>query len=983
MESRLMNASLKRRAAMLAALVAATVLGARPATAATPGVLTGYALTTWAESEDGPFGAIAAIAQDADGYLWIGTSAGLFRFDGARFTPWSRIGATRLPDAPVTALLVGRDGRLWVGFDNGAGVASINKRQVVVFEPRDVDSVTALAEGGDGTIWAVDDPGLYRLDGRNWTRVPLANGSASARVVSAGTFADGTVWAGTTSGLFVRSDVSDRFQQTAPDWVWAAAEDDAKRVWITDTVTGIRWPGEPTRPHPGFDGNGYRLIHDRRGNLWVATIGEGLWRVRPERDGPMELQRATLQSGLFSDSVQSLLEDREGNIWVGTTVGLHRLTPQKMTPVTNIGLVNAAEARGHDFWVGTSYGVVQLEPVEWQRESSSTIAAPYVRTMRWDSTGVLWASTNDGLMRAQGGRLQLFPIPTEYALGGISCMVARRRGGMWLGDGGRLVFWDKGRWAPFTPPADAPDAPIACIHDDSSGRQWLGYPGARLGLVEKDAFRLFPAETFGDGATTIVRVTENADGTVWVTTNAGISRFVEGRFTTVTRANGLPAGRPAAIVEDDDGDLWVHMDVGILRIPPGEIDRVAADSAHRVRYQFYDSSDGLAGAPILSVRAGRAVDGKLWFVRGGALTIADPRAIKRWPAIQPGPARVEAASADERRFEAGGPLHVPAGTKRVGIDYTAVALTQPNRVRFRYRLEGFDTEWVLAGTRRSAVYTNLPPRDYRFLVEASTDEEGWTGASTAAMTFTVLPAFYQTGWFYGLCVLLAGAVVVGAWRLRVGMVRREYSAVLAERARLSREIHDTLLQSLVGVALQMDHLAHGVCSFSADAKETLLRTGRRVEAYVREARQSILDLRSPVLDTVGLPEALRQIGKDVAAEADLQFSLNVTGRPRRCSARLENELLRIGQEAMINAVRHAQASQIRLDLRFDADSVSLKVLDDGRGFTPPTVRQEGDPHYGLVSMRERAENLGGRLTIARSLSGGTEVEAVVPTSAAA
>ena len=280
-----------------------------------------------------------------------------------------------------------------------------------------------------------------------------------------------------------------------------------------------------------------------------------------------------------------------------------------------------------------------------------------------------------------------------------------------------------------------------------------------------------------------------------------------------------------------------------------------------------------------------------------ALTIADPRAIRQWPSIQPGPVRIENASADDRRFEAGEPLEVPAGAKRVGIDYTAVALTQPNRVRFRYRLDGFDTEWILAGTRRSAVYTNLPPRSYRFLVEASTDEDGWTGSSSATVTFTVLPAFYQTGWFYGLCVLVAGAVVIGAWRLRVGMVRREYSAVLAERARLSREIHDTLLQSLVGVALQMDHLAHGVCAASAEAKETLLRTGRRVEAYVREARQSILDLRSPVLDTVGLPEALRQIGKDITAESNLGFSLTVTGRPRRCAARLENELLRIGQEA--------------------------------------------------------------------------------------
>ena len=202
--------------ATLACAIAAAAVSTPLASAATTGVLTGYALTTWAESEDGPFGAIAAIAQDADGYLWIGTSAGLFRFDGVRFTPWDRIGAMRLPAGAVTALLVGRDGRLWVGLDNGAGVAAINKRQVELFDPGEVGSVTALAEGGDGTIWVVADPGLYRLEGRSWTRVPVLNGGSPARVVNAGTFSGGTVWAGTTNGLFVRDGASDRFTHAAP-----------------------------------------------------------------------------------------------------------------------------------------------------------------------------------------------------------------------------------------------------------------------------------------------------------------------------------------------------------------------------------------------------------------------------------------------------------------------------------------------------------------------------------------------------------------------------------------------------------------------------------------------------------------------------------------------------------------------------------------------------------------------------------------------
>jgi len=978
-----MNTVRRALAAALLWAVVNTALPAHPAIAATTtGVLTGYALTTWAESERGPFGAIAAIAQDANGYLWVGTSAGLFRFDGARFTSWDVIGDSRLPAGPVSALLVGRDRSLWVGLANGAGVARIRGRVVELFDARQQGSISALVEAPEGTIWAVADPGLYRLEGRQWTRVPVLNGTANARVVNAGAFKDGRLWAGSTSGLFVQE--NDRtFHKAATGWAWAATEDTPRSVWVTDVVVGVRQVAEQPHPQAGFEGNGYRVIHDRRGNLWVATIGEGLWRVRPRADGGRVLEKATLQSGLFSDSVQSLLEDSEGNVWVGTTVGLHRLTPQKLTAVTNVGLVTAAEASGADgLWLGTSYGLVGLPRDGWQQTASrATIAGPYIRTVRRDKTGVLWASTYDDVLRVRDGRLQSLTIPAVYGLETVTCMNADTTGGMWLGDGKRIVHWDGRRFSPLELPAAAPSDPVVCLQQDAHNRLWVGYRGAQLGLVDGGTFRLFPPETFGVDAGTINNVVQAASG-VWVITNAGLSRFADGRFTTITAANGLPPSRASSVVEDRYGHLWVSLDVGIISIGPEEIDKAAKDPGHRIRYQFYDTSDGLAGAPLLSVRSGLALDGKLWFIRGGALTIADPQGVRDWPRTLPGPVRIERATADDRRLEASPALAVPAGTKRVGIDYTAVALTQPNRVRFRYRLDGFDTEWVQAGTRRSAYYTNLPPREYRFVVEASTEEDGWTG-SPASLTFNVRPAFYQTGWFYGLCALVVGAAVAGTWRLRVRLVRREYSAVLAERARLSREIHDTLLQSLVGVALQLDGLSHGVCAASAEARDTLVRTRLRVEAYVREARQSILDLRSPVLDTLTLADALREIGRDVAGDSQLQFSLSVAGKPRRCAARLENELLRIGHEAMVNAARHAQARHIHLDLRFDPDAVVLKVQDDGRGFTPQAVKGQGEAHYGLASMRERAENLGGRFSISPSPSGGTEVEAVVPTQAAA
>ena len=294
---------------------------------------------------------------------------------------------------------------------------------------------------------------------------------------------------------------------------------------------------------------------------------------------------------------------------------------------------------------------------------------------------------------------------------------------------------------------------------------------------------------------------------------------------------------------------------------------------------------------------------------------------------------------------------------------------------------------MIAGTRRSAVYTNLPPRSYRFLVEASTDEDGWTGVSSATVSFTVLPAFYQTGWFYGLCVLVAGAVVIGAWRLRVGMVRREYSAGAGRaRAAQPRDSRHAAPEPGRRGAADGSRWRTACARPQPRPKETLLRTAPPRRGL--RARGAAVDP-GPPLAGAGhrgpARSAARRSASDITAESNLGFSLTVTGRPRRCPARLENELLRIGQEAIINAVRHAQASQIRLELRFESDAVSLKVLDDGRGFDAVAGAPRGRPATtAWSSMRERAENLGGRLHRSPDpASGGTEVEAVVPTSAAA
>lgn len=959
-------------------LICATV---RPAFAATAGVLTGHSVTSWTESEAGPLGAVSAIVQDSAGYLWVGTSAGLFRFDGARFVPWEMLGDTPLPASPVSALHIGRDGTLWVGLANRAGVARINGSRVEFIDAGPLRAIMALVEDRDGTIWTVSDPELYRLRGKTWERVAVRSQERNVRVVNAGILPDGHLWAGSPSGLFVTRNAGSSFARQAEGWVWSVSHDAAGDRWVTDINRGFRRPTEITNPRTNVEGNGYRVLHDSHGALWVATIGEGLWRVR-DSNAPIPLiEKATLHSGIFSDSVQSLLEDRDGNLWAGTAVGLYRLTRQKLTPLTNIGLVIAVDATERDLWAGTSYGVVRFTRDQngWRGERA---AGPpiYASAVHRDRRGALWVGATTGLYEVIDRRLQPVALPADVTA--VNC-IASDSGGLWLATGRQILRWDRLQFTPMTLPADAPGRPI-CVHVDARERAWIGFAEATLLVRSPDGtFSRFGAETFGTDANTIYNVSETSDGAVWVSTNVGVTTFTADRTITFTRANGLPSDRVWTVFDDDEKNVWLSLDVGVARLHPDEFAKAASDPAYRLRFESFDSADGLAGAPILRVRAGRGFGNTLWFVRGGALTVADSHLLRTWPRSARSNPRVERATIEDGPVETIPDGVLPAGTRRVEIDYTAIALTQADRLRFRYRLEGFDTDWIQAGTRRTAVYTNLPPRAYRFLVQSGTDQDGWHD-TPAVWTFSVAPAVYQTSWFYTLAAMTMALALWGAWRFRVGLVRREYAAVLAERARLSREIHDTLLQGVVGVSLQLDAMAHVVGTVSHDARDALVRTRRQLQSYIREARRSIFDLRSPLLESKSLPEAIRDIGRGAATGEPVDFSLAVSGRLRRCSPRLENEMLRIAQEAITNAMRHAHARTIRLDLNYLSDAVALTVIDDGCGIAA-TIGEDasGEAHYGLIVMKERAENLGGHVTVAPLPEGGTRVEAVLPAPAAA
>jgi signal transduction histidine kinase len=927
-------------------------------------------VTSWTLADGIPIGPIYAIEQDADGYLWLGTTRGVVRFDGARFTPWNSISSTPPPGGEALSLSVARDKTLWAGFSrttNGVTVAALRDGRVVNVSAGDAPrgATTAVVADRAGGVWAVSDGALHRLRDGRW-QVIRNSTIGGAVALSLREDAKGTLWIGTRSGLFRTRD-GDQFELVDQRLTRDASESAGGSLWITDPARGARRHG--TRPLvTGIDGRGMRLLHDARDNLWVATTGQGLWRVRDTATAAAPLvERLTTQTGLSSNVVQSLLEDREGNIWVGTMLGLHSLTPQQLTPLASDTLVRAIlPDMDGSVWVATANGLMQFRYDGGTWRGLRLGGTEDIQSLFRDARGDAWAGTRHGLRRFVRGQLQIGSSAGDKApLCSSGAMMSRPERALEVVNA-------------------VPEPLVASPRCVARDALWAAGTADTL-TVRRDnellaSIRL-PSPPANVSLRMIDTIFEDADGTMWAGSTAGLWRIRDGNAEQLGEREGLPVQRVMAITQSADGFLWLAADRGplhpgrraaLVRLHPSDFDRRGSASTSPVGYKVYDAMNGLAGVAIGTATAARSTDGSLWFAIGGSLTVVDPR-LAGHEQQREMRAQIITATVDDRPVAPASTSALSAGTRTVQIDYTALRLTAPGEVRFRYRLDGFDRDWVDAGARRQAYYTNLAPGKYAFRVQASSDGVAWA-VPEAQWPFAVQPAFHQTSWFYALCGM---ALLLAAWsvaQMRVWILNRQFAATLAERTRLSRELHDTMLQSLAGIALQVQAIARQCLPQAPAQQSQLLALRREVEEYIREVRQAILNLRSPMLESCGLAGALTEIGRRTVMPPT---RFDVSANPIGSTAAIDGELLRIGQEAIANAARHADATTIRVDLRQESDVIRLRVTDDGRGFDVNAVASTGTAHYGLLGMEERAARLGGRLTITSSVRG-TVVEASVP-----
>lgn len=972
------------------AALTATIIGpGAPATALNAGDVNQYGHVKWTLRDGGLRGYPRSIAQTRDGFLWLATDFGLQRFDGVRFTSWEPPPGSSLPGVPVS-LLATRDGSLWIGTDEG--LARWNDGVASAYREFHGELVFALAEDRHGAVWAgthgrQDNARLCSIRGEK-VDCDGDDGSLGRYVLTLHEDEAGDLWVAAATGLW-------RWGETAPTQ-YAVADpfsqinalvDDGRGAIVVATTRQIERLVDGTlEPFPVDTDleqvTPTSLLRDRRGGLWIGTQDNGVLHVHDGRT-----HRIGRVDGLSGTTVVDIFEDREGNVWVATLGGLDRFRDVAVRRLsTGQGLSNdpvlsvLATSDG-DVWMSTisglkrwSDGAVQGYPLPGPGANGG------VGSLFEDSHGRMWASSMLGLFSFEpGGRPVRASLPTRYVqafaedAGGTLWISEQQSGlfGLRGGDDVEVVPWSKfgGEHA-------------RALFADPSGGLWLGFVGGGVSRLENGRVRRTYTGADGLGAGDVNHVHDDRDGALWVATEGGLSRIAGGRVDTLDVRNGLPCDAVKWSVEDDTGALWLRTDCALVRVGRDELEGWISDPTSSVDPVAYDASDGAVGYADLGSfgpKVTRAADGRLWFADFDGVGIIDPRALPSNPV--PPPVHVERIVADGVTHAPPAVARLPARVRDVSIEYTALSLGAPEKVTFRYRLEGRDEDWVEAGNRRQAFYTDLPPGSYRFRVIAANDRGVWNEEG-AAWAFSIAPAYYQTNVFR---LAVVTSVILGLtllYRLRLRRVTAQLQARLQERlderARVAQALHDTLFQGFASSSM----LLHAVADEIADqkARSKLTRVLRRVNRIIDEGRESVSALRVPVDDD--LESALARDAEHFKGERQIDVRLAVKGNPRPLDPLARDAVYQISREALANTFRHARAKHVEVDVEYSRDELTVRVRDDGRGIAPPIVDEGRSGHFGLPGMRERAEQIGAVLRLWSREGAGTEVEIHVPAKTA-
>ena len=966
-----------------------------------------YAHTSWKIREGFVKGAITTIAQTPDGYLWLGTEFGLLRFDGVRAIPWQPPRDQALPSSYITRLVAARDGTLWIG--TLSGLASWKDGTLSQYAELAGHQVHSLLEDHEGSLWAgtINNPTAKLCtirDGRARCyeeEIALGDGVY-------GLYEDskGALWVGLHAGLWRWKPQPRRhYPLTEQPNGFRALGEDADGTLVVGMRGGVqRFADGRTEAYGGTLARQpfvpHRLHRDRDGGLWVATTDKGLVHVHRGRTDVF-----TRSDGLSGDYVSALLEDREGSVWVATLDGLDRFRELAVPTFSSAqGLLatrtgSVLAAREGSVWIATQGGLNRWRdgrvtvPLTGGGKRDGKLDGLEPHSLFQDRRGRIWVTTFGGIGYLEGGR---FLAVNGLPRGNVHGIAEDGGGTLWFANVNAGLF----RLSPRHEVEEIPPARLgrqdpvtALAADPSRSGVWIGFRDGGIVYFAEDQVRASYGTTDGLSGGRVNRLRFDPDGTLWAGTQEGLSRLKNGRIATLTSKNGLPCDAVHWGIEDDARTLWLRTACGLVRVPPGELAAWAAaadkgqGTTHRVQAKVFDESDGVLSRPYGSgyvPPVTKATDGRLWFTVTDGVSIFDPMHIT--VNTLPPPVHIEQVIADRKAYDlANGGLRLPPRVRDLQIDYTALSLAAPEKVRFRYKLEGWDRDWQDAGTRRQAFYNNLPPRKYRFRVTACNNSGVWNEAGTF-LDFSIDPAYYQTAWFRVSCVAAFLVLLAALYQLRLRQVahrvRLRTEARLEERERIARDLHDTLLQSVQGLILQIDVAAKQVRNDEA-ARQALERTLDHADQVLAEGRDRVRDLRAAPLSLSDLPAAFERVAEESPQGRAATFKAVVEGGARELSPMVLEECYSIGREALINALAHSGGLNVEVEITYDARQFRLRVRDDGRGIDPRIIEEGGRAgHWGLQGMRERAQKMGARLQFWSGPGTGTEVELTVPAATA-
>jgi signal transduction histidine kinase/ligand-binding sensor domain-containing protein len=941
---------------------------------------------SWSRRDGAPSD-LTALAQTTDGYLWIGSRGGLFRFDGLRFQPYPFTSADpALPASDIAALAADRDGGLWVGYRMG-GITYLRGSTKVDYDKRNglvSESTEQLLCRPDGSVWATADGRLMHFDGSSWINYSALHGLASEGLYSLFFDRDGNLWTADKDHVYELKKGEDKFDarslpnstvnqfvQLADGTIWISDAWKSVRPLDDDKLTrGVKIPGVPV------------MIADTENSIWLANDFGGITRIKSSGDSGSSVEHYGIANGLTAGETRAILQDRQGTIWVATARGLDRFRQSPLVQFREVQLeynpAVLADKNG-GIWLHDMdkplmrYQAGRLSFVGQGHGSSS---------LYQEKDGSVWML--DQISRdffhypENGGTPERIHAPDAGQQVETWCIGKDSQGALLACFEGHGLWRYDGKWERVNASALPQESPLSLL-TGAGGRVWLGYAHNQVVLDDSDGYRLYDRKQGLE--ITSVFTFYDADGLVLTGGSDGLAFFDGKGFHSLhLRSPELLRGI-SGIVKDRAGDLWLNAGMGVVRLPSVEWKKAIQNPDYAMDFQLINEQDGLIGSPALNKPAPSAIidnAGVLWFATSGHLVSIDPAATRQRPTVPNVLLESVVVNGKVQGHTQNAPIVVSwHDLKTLEFDYNGVDLDSPERVVYQYMLEGQDKDWQDFGNRRQVYYTNLSPGTYHFKVRAANGTGPWNELPSSQV-ITITPAFYQTGWFYAICAAIVGGLSWLIYRARLDYLTSQIRDRLEERAqervRIARDLHDTLLQGVQGLMLRF-HFATEQLPEKEPVRTILRDALDRADTVIQEGREKVRELRSESASSTVLEAHLRKAASALQAEHPLRIDVTVKGEPRALEPVVNDELYFIGREALTNAVRHAQATQVVLELTYDEKQLRLRCSDNGLGVSEDIVRsgfKEG--HWGIIGMRERARSLGCKLEFSSKPGLGTEVQ---------